>query len=250
VIPTTAGRAVGVLVLAAFAMQAMGPVVAALGLPGYVIAQVVAFAMPAVLMAVARGGARGDLGLVLPGWRALLAAAFVGLGLWAFLLGTVLRLQEWLFPLPRELAESLESLAPDHLPVWIPLVCVAFAPAVCEELLCRGLLLRGLARRFGPGVAIVGAAVGFALLHISPYRFAPTFLLGLTLGTLAWLSRSVVPAVIVHLFNNASVILLGEHVSAESFVVPLVGGTTVLTGIALAWWDWRLSPDIPSDAPR
>jgi sodium transport system permease protein len=239
----TPGRALLVFLVAAIAMQAMGPLVGSLGLFGYAIAQALCFAGPALLA----GRWREDLGITPPRPLALAGALAVGLGLWALLLGTLLRLQEWLFPMPQELLEDLQQLARPEAPVWVPLLCVALAPAIGEELLCRGLLLRAFSRRWGASVGIFASAFAFALLHVSPYRLAPTFVLGLALGAVASWSGSVVPAMLVHFLNNAAVILVGDRLDTEHPLVPILAAALVIPGALLTR---RLSPDIRSGTPR
>ena len=56
----------------------------------------------------------------------------------------------------------------------------------------------------------VSAAL-FAILHMSGYRFVPTFLLGLVLGTVALAAGSTIPAMVIHALNNAAVIVLHTH---------------------------------------
>jgi sodium transport system permease protein len=97
--------------------------------------------------------------------------------------------------------------------VLVELLCAAVAPAVCEELLCRGTLLAGLKRSLGPGAAAVVSAFLFAALHLSPYRFLPQFALGIALAALTLRTRSIGPAMLLHAGHNGAVLLIerGGH---------------------------------------
>jgi uncharacterized protein len=75
-------------------------------------------------------------------------------------------------------------------------------PAFCEETLFRGYLQQAFLRRYRPVVAISLAALLFALLHMDPTHVIATFPLGLWLGTVAYLARSLWPVVIGHAINN------------------------------------------------
>jgi len=105
----------------------------------------------------------------------------------------------------RALYEETFRIRTTSLPLL--LLCVGLLPALCEEILFRGLLL-GSTRRFvgAPGAVLVSAIL-FAAVHPIPVVLPPIFLLGLLLGTLTALSRSILPAVAVHFLNNFLVIL-------------------------------------------
>src|SRR5262249_43121251 len=75
--------------------------------------------------------------------------------------------------------------------LWLALLCVGIAPGVAEELLCRGLVQRGLASRLGPALAIALAALLFGALHADLVHAAFATALGLYLGIAAQLARSV-----------------------------------------------------------
>ncbi len=85
--------------------------------------------------------------------------------------------------------------------VAIALVASLVAP-VCEEIAFRGYLQRTLAIRRGPAVAVGGAAVLFATLHLDPVRFPALILLGSVFGWLAWRSGSTWTSVVAHAVNN------------------------------------------------
>jgi len=122
-------------------------------------------------------------------------------------------LQERVAPTPPELERELTSLLGGDRPLWVPILLVGLVPAACEELLCRGVLLRGLATR-GRVLGIVGSAVLFALLHLSPYRVVPTFLLGLSLGVVALAARSLLPAIVIHFIHNSMVLVSSREGSS------------------------------------
>jgi sodium transport system permease protein len=176
------------------------------GLGGAALIEIVCIAVPCVAYASVRGGVRQRLALRWPRVRPLVGAALIGASLWLVLLWAVMPLQERVAPTPPELRRALDSLSGAGEPLGLVLLSVALVPAVCEELLCRGVLLPAFAvpRR---AVGIVVSAALFALLHLSPYRFVPTFLLGLSLGFVTVVAGSVVPAVILHLLHNASVLV-------------------------------------------
>jgi membrane protease YdiL (CAAX protease family) len=91
---------------------------------------------------------------------------------------------------------------------WPLLVCLACVGAgLAEEALFRGVILHHLRRRLPPWTAIALAAVAFAAMHASPWRFAPQLCLGLALGwaTHRW---SWWTAAVAHAGHNGCVLAL------------------------------------------
>ncbi|MCR4780390.1 MAG: CPBP family intramembrane metalloprotease [Ruminiclostridium sp.] len=72
---------------------------------------------------------------------------------------------------------------------------------LCEELICRHLLLRPL-RAFGDMQAAVVSGMLFGLSHFNFDQFLYTFLFGFSMAVIAIRSNSVKPAIIVHMINN------------------------------------------------
>lgn len=93
---------------------------------------------------------------------------------------------------------------------WQTAVLILFlavgAPIV-EELFFRGLLLRSLTRWLGPGVGIVGSAVVFGLAHFELLQLPALVLFGLFLGTLAYKTGRLGPAMVAHASFNAVTVL-------------------------------------------
>ena len=114
-------------------------------------------------------------------------------------------------PVDPEAARILgrELVARDGEELLVLLALAAVTPAICEELLFRGLLLRTLLRRHSPALAIGASSATFALLHWTPdgsARMAPTLLLGFLLGWAVWRSRSLWMGMLVHGFYNATLL--------------------------------------------
>jgi len=90
------------------------------------------------------------------------------------------------------------------------LALMAVSPAVCEETLFRGPILRGLGSRLGPAAAILTTAGLFGIFHLDIYRLIPATVLGVLLGTLAEQARSIVPSMLAHFCNNAILVTLAR----------------------------------------
>lgn len=75
------------------------------------------------------------------------------------------------------------------------------APAVCEELVFRGVILSEY-RRYGSFNAVLLSAIYFALIHFEANGFLLYLYAGIVLGLVTVVCRSVFPAMILHLINN------------------------------------------------
>lgn len=84
----------------------------------------------------------------------------------------------------------------------IAVYVVGVAPLV-EEIVFRGVVQRSLERRLGAAAAIPLAALVFAALHLLPRVLVPLLVMGAALGFVAWATRSLWPAVVMHVANNA-----------------------------------------------
>ena len=90
-------------------------------------------------------------------------------------------------------------------------ICFAFAvtvgPALGEEMLCRGLMLKSFKSGMPTWAALVLSSALFGVLHLIPLQSASAFVLGLYLGLIVILTKSIWPAVFAHAINNLYVAL-------------------------------------------
>lgn len=229
----TAGRAIAVL-LASFGSFVV--VASVLGtfevdLLVTVIAGEAMLVLVPIAVARASRGHRAMVGLRQPETRFLVAALLIGSSQWFLNLIAVEAIDSW-FGISKEGLDRLEAVAV-HPPLVLSLIAIAVMPAICEEILFRGVLARGLATRFVPAVAILMSAIVFSLFHFSLIQAAPTFLLGLVYGYLALNARSCVPTMLAHLINNSLAILVAQ--GAVPWLADALGHNPVVSaGIALA----------------
>ena len=210
---------------------ASGPL-ASKGPWGFLALDVLAFALPPIVLARLHGAPREILRLAPPSARVWAGAGLVGASMWAVVAFLVLPIGERLMPAPPQVTQELQqAVMPTGTAFWVVLVTSAIGPGLCEELLCRGGLAPALERGIGRLPAIAISAMLFALLHLSPYRLLPTFAIGLVLGTLALRSRSTLAAMLAHALSNAAI--LGIEVAPEATRHWLEGRTTWLGVAAL-----------------
>jgi membrane protease YdiL (CAAX protease family) len=157
------------------------------------------------------GSLRDDFGFAMQ-WRDIplgLVAGFVGQIAIVLIVIPIYRLLGIDTDEVGQTAEKLADRAVHAPDVALLVLIVVIGAPIVEELFYRGLVLRSVERRWGPGVAIVVTAAVFAALHFQPYDFLALFLIGLVLSTLAVRTGRLGPAIWAHFaFNLTAVITL------------------------------------------
>ena len=93
-------------------------------------------------------------------------------------------------PVPQNLGE-----------VFVSILVIAVAPAICEEILHRGILLKAYENR-GTVKAVVISAVMFGIFHFDITNLLGPIFLGLLFGYYVVKTNSIFAAVIAHFMNN------------------------------------------------
>lgn len=153
---------------------------------------------------------RNSLALAAPSPRVAISALALGISAWAIIL-TYMQLQNQFLPLPTTGLPSLEKLfrgGETTFGLIKVLLVVAVTPAICEELVFRGLLMSAFRSRVSDSKAIVYTALLFGLFHMSVHRFVPTFFLGLLLGIVLVRGGSIALTILFHVLHNGVVSLL------------------------------------------
>lgn len=85
----------------------------------------------------------------------------------------------------------------------VALFAAAVVAPVCEEVLFRGVIQKGLGRAMKPGWAIVAAALLFGAFHFDVLRFLPCAINGAAMGYATYRYRSLWAGIVVHASGNA-----------------------------------------------
>lgn len=126
-----------------------------------------------------------------------------------------------LFP---ESAGNVETVFADIMSGNVPAVffVIALAPAVCEEMLFRGVIMHSLKAKYRVSSAIAITAALFGMYHMSLVKFIPTGLLGLLLCLVVWKTGSIYPAMLMHFINNAISVFLSCYPEQVEKVLAVV----------------------------
>jgi uncharacterized protein len=105
----------------------------------------------------------------------------------------------------REIGEAGQS---GLLAVLSQALLVGVIGPIGEEVMFRGVLQQTLAERIGHPVSVVLTALIFALFHVDVVMFAPLLVLGLILGILKAMFRSLWAPILFHVVNNTVSVIL------------------------------------------
>ena len=114
-----------------------------------------------------------------------------------------------LFPEDQSSLEMLQTMMNSGFATIIAICLVA---PFLEEMLFRGIILRGLLGKYSPLNAILLSSALFGLIHMNIYQIPGAFIFGCFLGWLFYASRSLWPCIFAHAFYNA-----GAYVFSSSY---------------------------------
>lgn len=85
---------------------------------------------------------------------------------------------------------------------FITLIAICIIAPFVEEILFRGIILRGFLQHYAPLQAIVISAVLFGLIHLNVYQIPGAFIFGCIVGYVFYLCKSIWPCVFIHSLAN------------------------------------------------
>lgn len=105
-------------------------------------------------------------------------------------------------------ATILILTAKNGFDVFVNIIVIALVPAICEELFFRSQIQRYLMdTKMNAFWAIFISASIFSAFHFQFFGFIPRLFLGLVLGYLYYLRRSIWLSSTLHFFNNATAVI-------------------------------------------
>ncbi|MCB2312865.1 CPBP family intramembrane metalloprotease [Clostridium tagluense] len=143
-------------------------------------------------------------------------------------------------PMPDFINQAFEELAISPI---ILILSVAVIAPIYEEVIFRGILLKGMANKINPTVALVVSALFFALMHGNIPQGINAFLIGLIIGAIYLNTGSIYLCIFSHFINNFVVITIsGAFQSIDSKYAILIHGTAFIVGISIliAAYGWYM----------
>ncbi len=87
--------------------------------------------------------------------------------------------------------------------LFTELLLTAIFPGFCEEVLHRGMYLRGSAKQGYTRYGLIFSSILFGLMHLNIQQFFYATILGALMGIIVIITDSIYPAMIIHFMNNA-----------------------------------------------
>lgn len=142
---------------------------------------------------------------------------------------------EALVPLSAWEQQAFEAMSADT-PGSLLMTCL-LAP-VLEEMLFRGVILRGFLQRYPRGIAIVHSAGVFGLAHMNLYQFVVGLTIGLVTGWLYERTRSLWPCITLHAAYNSGLtwLTLRTPPGMEPDTAPGGAGLALAAALLAALW--------------
>lgn len=121
--------------------------------------------------------------------------------------------------------------------LWQQILILSLTPAICEEVLFRGLLFGSLRQKFDTKYAIIISGFLFGLFHLYPGKILSTALLGMIFAYAVARTGSITSSIILHFLNNffslvvSSSLIKYQHNYMLMSVVSILGLLVCINGI-------------------
>ncbi len=112
------------------------------------------------------------------------------------------------------------------------LIYVCFLGPILEEIIFRGFILKSM-QKYGNLTAIIVSSILFSMFHLNLVQFVNPVLMGIVLAFIAIKSKSIVPSIIAHIFNNSiTFALAGISLLKIPLLESILAGIYILFGIS------------------
>lgn len=162
-------------------------------------------------------------------------------------------------PAPEWFIEMMMDLVAGGTKFWGSFALIVVVAPLTEELLFRGLILRGFLKNYSKTKAVFVTAILFAIIHLNPWQFIGALLLGVIFGWWFVQTRSLIPCLFGHAVFNAFPLIVNATAKIPGYTIgsatfqPLwfniLGLTLVGIGGRLLIWAFQKTDDAPPDAP-
>jgi membrane protease YdiL (CAAX protease family) len=132
-----------------------------------------------------------------------------------------------------EHAQTIKLIFEGGSPVIVMLSVIIFAPFI-EEILFRGLIINELKGKMPLILVILIQSLMFGVIHGNWLQIAYAFIMGILLGLVSIWSRSIWPAIVLHMSMNGSPILISlfwNDDQVEKFITDYRIPVTVISGV-------------------
>lgn len=128
--------------------------------------------------------------------------------------------------------EDLEALGDffKNTKLWEQILIFSLTPAICEELLFRGLIFGSLKEKMNTNHAIVISGFLFGLFHIYPGKILSTAILGMLFAYAVAKTGTLITGMVLHFINNLFSLVVSEQITKyqNNLVIMAVIGTIMI----------------------
>lgn len=86
--------------------------------------------------------------------------------------------------------------------IWKLFIMVVIVAPIVEEVLFRGIILKGYLTHYSTKKALIVSAIFFGIVHLNPYQIVATFFAGIFIGWLYIRTKSLMLCIFAHSLNN------------------------------------------------
>jgi membrane protease YdiL (CAAX protease family) len=154
-----------------------------------------------------------------------------------------------IIPVPDAIQAAINQRLP-HYPALPLLLFIGILWSVLSEVLFRGIILKGLLRKYTPFQAILWSSIFFSVSLLNPYNALCVFLLGLFCGWLFYRTHSLLPSILVQILallpgaiyiswakpGHFEQLLIWKNLIGNQVIYYSLGLVSVLLTIFLLWW--------------
>lgn len=137
------------------------------------------------------------------------------------------------FPAPQFLMEAYRQVFTSEGNLVERIFLLVVVAPVTEELLFRGVILRGLLNRHGPAVAVGLSSLLFGLVHLNPWQFISAFWLGVALGWFYLRTGSINICILAHAVSNGIFVFFS---SVQTDIPGLTSSPELDHAVFQPWW--------------
>lgn len=105
--------------------------------------------------------------------------------------------------------KTFSTLLGDDASPWMGILAVVVIAPIVEEIILRGLVLRGFLKHYSVRKSILLSALLFGILHMNPWQFVTAFSIGIILGWWYVKTNSIVTTIFGHALNNGMSYIIG-----------------------------------------
>ncbi|PAB59526.1 CPBP family intramembrane glutamic endopeptidase [Anaeromicrobium sediminis] len=131
------------------------------------------------------------------------------------LLSEIDNLVKVVFPIRGMWKELFVDMFGQEHNLWQKIIAIVIVGPIVEELLFRGIILKGFMKHYSPKKAVIVSAFLFALVHMNIWQFVVAFPLGLILGWWFVKTNSIIPCILGHMFNNSIPFIITYIINVE-----------------------------------